>query len=337
MTTPPSNIAEMSDQIAPSWLSGPTAQKFRYCMSLIWDGVDDGAAYAVRARFPLCAPDDALPFLSSDRQIDQGPGETQDSYRVRLTEWLDLWRQAGSPQAVMEALDAVFEPNALTIETVNDSILSADITSWSVATLGVVPPTQTNIAPHNWNWDGFSWPGRSWVIIQNGPYAQTPLWGAFRWGDGTRWGFNADPNLGAAVRGQIAKWQDAGTAVWQVILAFDNTWFLPNSVSAKLPDGSWGTWGTKKTLARNLGSWVQTVSATKPLGVWGHVVNTAQSRVWGVKQSHTTTSVTASRVIEPTFSHTTTTVTVPVYTQARSSTACYLGPVGNPVNGIGAI
>ena len=77
-------------------------------------------AYAVRARFPDCAPSDALPWLAIDRQIDRGPNEGETSYRARLKLWLDLWRHAGSAQSVITALE-VWWGGGVEISTVAQS------------------------------------------------------------------------------------------------------------------------------------------------------------------------------------------------------------------------
>jgi hypothetical protein len=238
------NPPTFADQVyagSPTFLQGYFGSRYMFCMAVMWDALSDAALLAVRARFPDCAPDDALPYLAQDRQIDRGPNEPRASYNQRLIEWLDLWIHAGGQPSILQALSSYFLPATTTIETVNDTTTD-DLTAWDVSVAGVQPPTHYLEDPGNWNWDDQRIPGRSWVIIYNGPWSLTDTWG-----DGSVWG-DADVTPTAeeagALRAQIAKFKAAGNSVIWIILAFDPSWFVPTLPPGDplLPDGQWGPW-----------------------------------------------------------------------------------------------
>jgi hypothetical protein len=237
---PPSNFSEYADFIAPTFLLGPNLGRYRFAMSLQWDALGDAASYAVRERFPLTCGDDALPYLQQDRQIDRGPNEPRPSYQQRLIEWLDLWRVAGGAPSVLRALSSYFLPGSADIETVNDTT-EDDLTAWN--TNATDPPTHIVANPGNWNWDDTRVPGRAWVIIYNGPWAQSVTWGGGqRWGDGWCYGFNGNVDVAQTLRMLVGKWKAAGCSVPFIIIAFDPSWFVPTLPpgSPLLPDGTWG-------------------------------------------------------------------------------------------------
>lgn len=247
----PPNFSGQVYYLSPSYLQGYFGSRYMFALALQFDAMADAASYAVRARFPTHAPDDALPVLSSDRQIDRGPSEPRESFEARLIAWLDLWRRAGSAWAVLTAFESYFLPSSTTIETVNDTTTD-DITAWNVQTDLAGPPVHYQESPGNWDWDGQRIPGRAWVIVFNGPWAQTQTWGdGSRWGDGKVWGFNGTTAVAQFFRSQLARWKAAGCSVPYIIIAFDPSWFQPTLPpgSPLLPDGTWGPWYKVETIA----------------------------------------------------------------------------------------
>ncbi len=246
LTPDPKTHTEAVEFLSPTFLLGPNGAAYMYTMALQFDALDDAASYAVRERYPATCSDDALQYLQQDRQIDRGPNEGRPSFEARLRQWLDLWRTAGGAPAVLRALDSYFLPSTVEIETVNDTTAD-NLTAWDVNTSD--PPDHYLESPGNWDWDGMPTPGRSWVIIFNGPWAQTPKWGdGHKWGDGTCWGFNGTVDVAVTLRNLVAKWKSGGCSVPWIIISFSNaaTWFSHSFAlpSAGLPDGTWGNWGT---------------------------------------------------------------------------------------------
>jgi hypothetical protein len=249
----PETFAEEGYWLSPTFLQGPTGQAFDYAMWIQYDALADAASYAVRARFPDCCPDDAFPWLAQDRQIDRGPNEGVDSYASRLRQWLDLWAVAGGAPSVLRALTGFLVPGSYTIETVKDTTADGVYTIWDVSTGGSDPPTHYQESPGNWNWDATMndgrtqpvKPGRAWVVIYAGPWAQDLTWNdPGTWGDGGTWDTTATPDQVAGIHAQVEKWKDDGSIVPWIIVAFDPLWFVPTLPAGDphLPDGTWGEW-----------------------------------------------------------------------------------------------
>jgi len=240
-----STFRDLAYEFSPTYLQGYQGQRYVLVLSMYYDTLGDAAAYAVRARFPLTAPPDALPWLAIDRQIDRGPSESRDAYNARLVAWLDLWRRAGSAESVISAIAAYFQPASYEVETVAESLTAPSISAWDVSTAGGV--VHTAVSPANWDWDGRGIRGRAWVIIQGGGWTQTgPVWGAYTWGSaagGPCWGFSGNSTEMPFLRSQIAKWKTAGVRVPWIIMSWDASWFQPTSPAGKLPAGDYGTWG----------------------------------------------------------------------------------------------
>lgn len=344
MTTPAPTSTIFRAQayaLSPTYLQGPWGTKWIYSHSIIFDALADGAAYAVLTGMPSFAPLDGVPYIAQDRQIDQGPNESTLSFRIRLQQWLDLWRNAGMQRAVLRSLTSYLTPGSYTIETVNDTIAigANSYTAWDQSIGGADPPTHFEESPGNWDWDGLQIPGRSWVIIFAGPWAQTPVLGGFNVGDGTVLGFDGTVNDAPSIRALVRKWKSAGNYVSQVILAFDATWYDPTLPPGdpKLPDGTWGTWGKVSTSTESIGPWGEVTTTTQSIGPWGEV-NTLQvpgaegeinfARVWGPIQIRTTTTATSAPSLTPIASRSTTTATsVRSFIPARDASSCFLGPV----------
>ena len=255
VVTPPatSRFRDMSDAISATWWNGPNGQRFRYCESVLYDALADATGYAVISRFPSLAPPDAFSYLQSDRQIDQGFSEPNASFALRLRQWLDLWRAAGTPTGVMLALLGLFLPTNVTIRTVDNS------SNWNTYTAGggfpfpigadsPTPPTQVPTAG-NWNWDGnaTAW-YRAWVIIYVSPLGWTiPGW---HYDDGGTWDQTGRLwDIGGAtyaqiqtIRAIVAKWKPAHTNVVNIILTTNTSRFNPASPAGGgvNPDGTWG-------------------------------------------------------------------------------------------------
>jgi len=241
-----STFRDLAYDFSPAYLQGYQGQRYVLVLSMYYDMLGDAAAYAVRARFPLTAPSDALPWLASDRQIDRGPSESVEAYNIRLVAWLDLWRRAGSAASVIGAI-AAYSAGLYEVETVAESLTAPSLSSWDVYDPATTQTTNQHVAPANWDWDSRGERGRAWVVIQGGGWTQLgPVWGAFTWGTSSSsacWGFSGNATELPFIRSQIAKWRTAGVRVPWIIMSWDATWFQPTSPAGKLPAGDYGTWG----------------------------------------------------------------------------------------------
>lgn len=128
------------------------------------------------------------------------------------------------------------------------------------------------MTPHNWDWDsnskdpaderfdqvshytglGPAW-WRTWVIVYDASkWTQSQRFGdGSKFGDGKTFGSTMTPQEASSVKNQVAKWKSAVSLVQWIIIAFDDTYFqytLPAG-DAKLPDGTWGQWGTVKLVS----------------------------------------------------------------------------------------
>jgi hypothetical protein len=253
VTTPPvtNRFRDMSDVISPTWLNGPVGQRFRYSMAVLYDALADAGGYAVLSRFPQRTSSDALPIMSSDRQIDRGFSEADASFEARLIQWLDLWRAAGSPMGVLLAILGLFLPTSIQVRTVDNS------SNWNTYALGATPfPAGTSVpvppayvaGGGNWNWDGNTAPWwRTWIVLYVSPLGWTigPHWGdGGKWGDpGRLWGISG-PLAGQlqTLRAVIKRWKPAHTWIQSVILTTNSARFDPAHAAGGgvNPDGTWG-------------------------------------------------------------------------------------------------
>lgn len=274
MTAPQTTtFRDLWQALSPPFLQGYYGVRFGYTLGIQWDGLAQAIGYANFFRVPtrgptqpnVLAPADAFPYMSADRQIDIGENETLAAFADRLRQYLDLWRAAGSNNAILTAIDSFLTPFVLNAETVKQARTSPDLSDWDIfnGTTGVT--TNSQQAPHNWDWDSDGRdPGmarfqqasvngvltpwwRTWIILYvSGKWTNEGTWGDGQtWGDGGTWGSNATPQEVASVRKQVQKWKSGASIVQWVIVSFDSTWFqytLPLG-NAKMPDGHWGRWG----------------------------------------------------------------------------------------------
>lgn len=250
MTTPAAiRFRDVFRKYIPNWMSdrgGQTAGLtvgFRYLWSMIapLDAALEVLVEGLNAAQPGVGTPTALPYISRMRGILRGEDDTDDFYVARLRQWLDLWRAAGSAEAIAGAIQA-YLANHPKVRIVTRSGY------WvTLNTDGTIVRQQ-----QAWDWDSVSNPERSgfwseiWIIVYptewstSGPFLDTagsPVWGD----DGLGIGHDVPRVDRDALLGLVAQWKSAHTKVRAILWTSDSTKYDP-STPLSLPNGNWGTW-----------------------------------------------------------------------------------------------
>lgn len=143
----------LDDAPLPSWLRARWAFRWLYLVAVFADAIGEATMQAVKARFIDTCPDDAVPYIGDDRQIEIGIGEPLSSYRERLKGAWQAWAMAGTEAGLLAQLQA-WLPDA----------------TWSIVANGEwsVPPDGRPASPGLVAIDGADWWSRMWVLCQGG-------------------------------------------------------------------------------------------------------------------------------------------------------------------------
>lgn len=162
-------------QFIPPWLSTDNAEKYFYTLELMRDLLMEKSNQAQKIRLPGQGDASQIPFLAFDRQLLQGPLESDESFILRLKEAIPTWNEAGSAIAVLGQLQAyaqgrqsVDKPQFAIVSnprTLEDASL---VNTWWTLDyddpIGIEPLLST--VPKNFDWDGHdekTW--RVWLVI----------------------------------------------------------------------------------------------------------------------------------------------------------------------------
>ena len=238
-------LRDLIREASPPWLRRTWGERLLYAPGLILDGVMHWALEGIKARFPSKTPEEALRLIGADRRIVRGFDESPDLFRIRLRRWLDDWRIAGNPYALMEQIRAYLTGYAVRVRCVN--------TKGTWFTIEADGSYTIDRKKGNWDWDGgaASW-SRFWVIIyplSTGLWPQEGTWGSGgTWGDnGLTIGTAATSNQVATIRQLVRDWKPAGTRCQWIIVASDANSFSPAAgAGPPMPDGQWG-YGSKNS------------------------------------------------------------------------------------------
>lgn len=150
----------------PPWLDHGTAERYLYDIGLSADAILEKLNQGVKARMPTLCDATALPIIGSDRVMPQYPGESDASYRVRLQEAFDTWREAGSRDAVMvQALGFLNETVSLPGVVPVVGIVGGNLSEkWDV-TYNNGQKLHTDLGTQNWDWDGANYWWRCFLIL----------------------------------------------------------------------------------------------------------------------------------------------------------------------------
>jgi hypothetical protein len=223
--------------IAVEWLLDEVNEKILFACGLMIDGIAEWCYLARNARYPDICPPDALSHLGNDRQIERGPNQTVDGYRVQIRRAFDTWANAGGGRTILGQLAAYFVGAATPpMRLVSDAAVWHEY-DW---TTGLVTKT---VVGDNWEWDantGVRW-WRGWAIIDSsdGPWENDGLWGdPGTWGDGGTWGSTATSEEVAAIRRVVNKWKPGNVYNVDVIVVFDSGILRRTDTSPPNPSGN---------------------------------------------------------------------------------------------------
>lgn len=93
----PTSFVEWYQNLPIPWLvAGANGQKEALALGAALDGQVTLIKLATKAHMPSYAPSDALPHIGADRQLEQGPNETNANFVTRLKTAWDDWARAGT-------------------------------------------------------------------------------------------------------------------------------------------------------------------------------------------------------------------------------------------------
>jgi hypothetical protein len=199
-------------ELAPPWLRGVKGEAWARANGDVKDSLLDRMKQAVKARFGLIAPSDALNLLGAERQLPKGPTETVDTYRTRVVGAWTAWPKAGTAHGVLCALrDAGYPGTQIVIAKAkkyeldgNGDLVITDLgagilpTHWSsfffyfpAASFpvgwGGVPPVEGSdealfIISQVKKWKSAHARFDRVVLDMGGPVWGLSTWGSFNWG-----------------------------------------------------------------------------------------------------------------------------------------------------------
>lgn len=237
MTKPPAG---------PRWIFGPNAQAFLFSMIAPLDAMQEWLFQGIQSRFPGLGPPEADAYVARDRKIRKGPNESRDAWAARARGWLNAWRRAGSPFAILEQLAGFFSPSPPTVYLVTASghwyWRTPDGVEHNLA-VSQRPPAVSS----NWNWSASTGPEDFWIIVDcsAGPYSVGGHWGdGGKWGDGRAWGTSAVSGDIAGIRLIASTFRPAHAHLAGIILDY-TAHFQPTGSGAGYPNGTWDQWANR--------------------------------------------------------------------------------------------
>lgn len=170
--------------LAAPWMSGPNADRYVSVLELMRDCLLEKAVEAVTIHLPGQGDLSQLPYLAHDRQLSQGPAETNAAFVIRLREAFQTWQLAGSRVAVMLALQSYLsglQPGVTSgtpeIAIVGGNLVGAgSYAQWDTLANGSAigaAPVKTIVKPANLDWDGQSRSWRAWCVLYMSQVATT--------------------------------------------------------------------------------------------------------------------------------------------------------------------
>lgn len=105
MSFQPSTLFQSwASQLRIKWMSFKGRAHVMAYAAVLGDWTTDWMTAALLERMPLTASSTALALIASERQADTYPGEPAATLAPRLTQWMLLWRYAGTPLGLLLGL-----------------------------------------------------------------------------------------------------------------------------------------------------------------------------------------------------------------------------------------
>lgn len=170
----------------PPWLRSGNGEKYMYTLEFMRDLLMEKADQAVKIRLPGQGDSSQIPYLAYDRQLVQGPNETDDAFILRLQQAFPAWNKAGSAPAVLTQLQAYAQgrqaydkPEFAIISNPRTPYGTDTVVSWWSLNysdpIGTPPllynDFTTMASPVSFDWDhgGQTW--RCWLVVYQYPDA----------------------------------------------------------------------------------------------------------------------------------------------------------------------
>jgi hypothetical protein len=210
------NYEDYQAAIAPTFLQDVWGQAWLEAHGSLKDALVEQLKEAVKCRFPLLAPPDALQALGFERSIQRGLSESQSAYAQRVLNAWTAWLFGGTAQGVLSQLIATGYTSSVLMQHGLQYTMSAGgvLTVTSTGTRKSWEPGQPNLnAP---KWSTFSliiphpWPA-AWLSASN--WASPIHIGA---GTGTLTTFNGIPSPDVGYCVKISTGGATGTAHYEV-------------------------------------------------------------------------------------------------------------------------
>lgn len=160
----------------PPLLRTGNGERYMYTLELCRDLLCEKAFQAMTIRLPGVGDASNLPWLAFDRNLVQGPAESNASFAARLTGAFEAWGRSGSADSVLEQLQAYLsnlQPGVaatlplLTIVS-SPTNTSPSYVTWTQLYQGDAqgaPATLTTVSPGNFAWSAAAGTWWRWLIL----------------------------------------------------------------------------------------------------------------------------------------------------------------------------
>ena len=214
------NFRQFVESLLPTWLDKPDAFGQRFAGGVLGFAVDmisEASSQAIKAGWvkQASSPDDALPSIGQNFNIEQVPGETNVEFRARLSDTPGAWELWEEAATVLFAENTFAAFGIASSQVILATRVLETFGNWSTWRIALVPPLP---------WAEATWGGTPWA-----------LWGL----NSQTWGTDATQTEIFGVIKLLCKWKSAHEVGVDVVLNYDDhVW-------------GFGTWGAPKTWGTN--------------------------------------------------------------------------------------